>query len=379
MKFIVAPDSFKESLSATQVARTIEEAIRSVYPSAIIDSIPLADGGEGTVDALVAATEGSIQLAEVTGPLGLPVTAGYGIIDYGDEDTRKQVTAVLEAAAIYGLSMIPLEDRNPYRTTTRGMGEMILKLLDQGIRRFIIGLGGSGTNDGGMGLLAALGIQFYDGHGQLLEGYGQDLLELNRISIEHLDHRLSECDILIASDVQNPLCGMNGAAAVYGPQKGARPEQVEALDKGLDRYSLKLEEQTGLRVKGLAGAGAAGGVGFALLSLGAELASGASIIASVSNLKSRMIGADWVITGEGRSDHQTLNGKLPLYVAWLAKEVGVRTILISGSLGANSDELEKEFTACFSCVPRPMSLIDCLENAKDQLYRTTRNLIRLLS
>ncbi|MCD9023208.1 glycerate kinase [Cohnella silvisoli] len=378
MKFVVAPDSFKESLSALQVARAIAEAIRDVIPAAKIEIIPMADGGEGTVEALTAAAEGELLSAEVTGPLGTPVQAIYGIINNGNQGDKEQRTAVLEAASVFGLSFVPIDERNPYRTTTRGMGELMLQLLNQGIRRFIIGLGGSGTNDGGIGMLAALGAKFYNGQGQSLYGYGQDLLELKSVNVEALDARLSECDIVIASDVQNPLCGSDGASVIYGPQKGAQPDQVTALDLALNQYADILEEQTGRKAKTFPGAGAAGGTGFALLSVGAKIVQGAEVVANASRLRSKLTGADWVITGEGKSDNQTLNGKLPLYVARLAKEAGVRTILISGSLGENADELEMEFAASFSCVPRPMSLAVCLEQAEKNLSACARNVVRLI-
>jgi glycerate kinase len=375
MKFVIAPDSFKESLSALEVARTIGKSIRSVLPTANIELVPMADGGEGTVEALVEASGGLIENADVTGPLGKPinVTLGYLVEGLGER------AAVLEAASIFGLAQIPNSERNPYNTTTRGMGELMLQLLDQGIRRFIVGLGGSGTNDGGMGMLAALGARFYDGHGQLLFGYGKDLLELRSVSVEFLDPRLSECSITVASDVFNPLCGRNGATSIYGPQKGALPEQVETLDAALNDYADLMEQKLGLAVKELPGAGAAGGAGFALLLLGARLVQGAEVVATAARLRSKISGADWVITGEGKSDNQTLNGKLPIYVSRLAKEAGVRTILISGSIGEDAAELEKEFMACFSCVPRPISLAECLEKAEENLFACTRNVARLLS
>lgn len=379
MKFVIAPDSYKESLSALEVARTIAKSIRSVLPTANIELVPMADGGEGTVEALVEASGGRMENADVTGPLGKLINVNLGYLVEDGEDGIGERTAVLEAASIFGLAQIPNSERNPYITTTRGMGELIIQLLDRGIRRFIVGLGGSGTNDGGMGMLAALGVRFYDGQGQPLFGYGKDLMELRSVSVEFLDPRLSECSITVASDVHNPLCGRNGASSIYGPQKGALPEQVEALDAALQDYADLLEQKLGRAVKELPGAGAAGGAGFALLLLGARLVQGAEVVASAARLRSKISGADWVITGEGKSDNQTLNGKLPIYVARLAKEAGVRTILISGSVGEDTTELEKEFAACFSCVPRPMSLAECLEKAEENLLACTRNAVRLLS
>lgn len=379
LKFVVAPDSFKESLSASEVAATIAQAILGVKPDANIELVPMADGGEGTVEALVAAAGGQLLHADVTGPRGSIVKAGYGIIgsDAGEGGSAGEI-AVLEAASVFGLSMVAPEERNPYRTTTRGMGELLLQLMDRGIRRFIVGIGGSGTNDGGMGLLSALGMRFTDSQGNELAGYGEDLLQLADASVEGLDSRLAECEIVIASDVQNPLCGDNGASAIYGPQKGATPEQVAALDKAMARFAAKIESLTGRNYAEHPGAGAAGGAGYALLSLGGRITPGAEVIGSAAQLRGRMAGADWVITGEGKSDNQTLNGKLPLYVSRLAGELGIRTILISGSLGERSDELEREFAACFPCVPRPMALSACLEHAERHLLQTTRNVVRLL-
>ncbi|RED65539.1 glycerate kinase [Cohnella lupini] len=378
MKFVVAPDSFKESLSASEAARIIGEAIRSVHPNATVELAPMADGGEGTVEALVAAGAGKFRYSEVTGPLGKPVRSLFGILD-GDDAKSGKGTAVLEAASIFGLTIIPLSERNPYRTTTRGMGELMLQLLDEGFRKFIVGLGGSGTNDGGMGLLSALGAVFLDKQGESLRGFGEDLLKLDRIGLEALDPRLSDSEIVIASDVQSPLCGPDGASRVYGLQKGASPDQIDALDLSMSRYADRIEDHIGLKLRNSPGAGAAGGAGFALLAMGAKAVQGAEVVADASRLGSKLSGADWVITGEGKSDNQTLNGKLPFYVARLAKETGARTILISGSLGQNTEELEKEFSACFACVPRPMTVSECLEQAETTLSDCVRNVVKLLS
>lgn len=338
----------------------------------------MADGGEGTVEALAAAAQGELAQCEVTGPLGRAIVAKYGVFASPGQSASRETTAVLDAASIFGFSLVSANERDPYLTTSAGMGELMLRLLDQGIRKFIIGLGGSATNDGGIGLLTSLGARFYNGSGDLLEGYGKDLLEARKVNVEQLDRRLSQCHIVIASDVRNPLCGPQGASVVYGPQKGATPEQVAALDRAMDDYSELLSEATGRNMKSEPGAGAAGGVGYALLTLGAEMASGADVIASAAKLKEKLVGTDWVITGEGKSDNQTLYGKVPVYVARLAKEAGAKAILLSGSLGAETDELEREFAACFSCVPRSMSLSDCMAQAEKNLHFTARNVVRLL-
>jgi len=377
IKYVVAPDSFKESLSASEVAQTISEAILSVNPNASIVKVPMADGGEGTVEALVEAAQGTLHAAEVTGPRGERIRAVYGRIKQAIDGEADQDTAVLEAAALFGLSQIPANERDPYLATSRGMGELIVHLLDEGFRSFIIGLGGSGTNDGGMGLLAALGVRFKDAEGEPLAGYGRDLFEIASVDVAPIDARLKECRILVASDVQNPLCGKDGASEVYGPQKGATSEQVRALDQELARYAGLLEKAMGIVFQNNPGAGAAGGAGFALLLAGAQLMPGAELIGSAANLPAKLVDADWVITGEGKSDNQTLFGKLPVYVARLAQSAGARSLLISGSLGPQSEQLNSEFTACFSCVPRPMPLSDCLEQARDNLYHTTINVVRL--
>ncbi|MFC4305349.1 glycerate kinase [Cohnella boryungensis] len=382
MKIVVAPDSFKESLTSLQAATAIAQGIRESIPSAQVEIAPMADGGEGTVEALTAAAKGTLHHAIVCGPLGLPIETTYGLIarrsDVGDSETATR-TAVIEAASLFGLQQTPASRRDPYVTTTRGMGELLLQLLDEGIRSFVIGLGGSATNDGGMGLLAALGARFYDADERLLPGFGRDLPEVRRIDGSGLDSRLADCDILVASDVRNQLCGEQGASAVYGPQKGATPEQIAALDEALRRYASLWAEEAGRAAMEIPGAGAAGGAGYALLLLGARMAPGAEVVASEARLREKLADADWVVTGEGKSDAQTLFGKLPVYVARLAKSAGVRTILLSGSLGDNARELESEFAACFPCVPRPMALAECLEQAEDHLRSCARNVARLLS
>jgi glycerate kinase len=378
MKFVVAPDSFKESLSAAQVARTMAEAIRSVDPSAEIHLIPMADGGEGTMEVLVDVAQGRWEEATLTGPLGASMSVMYGIIQSNSTDNDDAEVGVLDAATVFGLTQVPSGRRDPYLTTSRGMGEWLVQGMDQDYRRFIVGLGGSATNDGGMGLLSALGVKFLDKSGKPLFGYGRDLLEVAKAEWNSIDPRIFDCEITIAGDVGNPLVGPEGASAVYGPQKGATPEQVIALDQAMERYADLVEGCTNRSVRDLPGAGAAGGVGFALLSVGARMSPGAEIIAEAAQLEQRLKGADFVLTGEGRSDEQTLYGKLPYFVAQFAKRQDIPTILISGSLGEGSAELDDVFAASFACVPRPLSLQDCLEQAERNLYSCTRNVVRLL-
>ncbi|GCL70877.1 MULTISPECIES: glycerate kinase [Paenibacillus] len=373
MKIVVAPDSFKGSLTAVQVGNIMARALLQEIPSAEVNVIPMADGGEGTVDALVKATDGSIVRLQVTGPRGERVDTYYGVItDQGEP------AAVIEAANVIGLPMVPKEHRNPLHTTTRGLGEVIRSALDQGYRRLIIGLGGSSTNDGGLGLLIALGARFTCKDGRAAEGYGRELGQLAEADLKGLDPRLADCRITIASDVTNPLLGPEGASHIFGPQKGASPEIVLQLDKGMKSYADLLEARMSLSLRDQPGAGAAGGLGFALLALGANMVPGARLVEEMSGLKQRIDEADWVMTGEGRSDGQTLFGKLPYHVAQLAKEAGKEAILISGSLGDGSERLTPHFAGCFSVVRGPSTLEECMEDAENHLFQCTLNVARLL-
>jgi glycerate kinase len=376
MKFVVAPDSYKGSLSAAKVGSIMEAAIRSVLPDADIRVIPMADGGEGTVDALVAATDGERIAVQATGPLGKPVDTVFGLLKRDDTPI-----AVMEAANIFGLPMLAEGQRNPYRTTSRGLGDVLRAALDQGYRRIVIGLGGSSTNDGGIGMLTALGVTFTDAEGCKLEGYGADLERIAAVSRDGLDPRLAECDITVASDVDNPLCGLRGASHVFGPQKGATPEQVERLDSAMQAYAALLEREWGTQASLRSGAGAAGGLGFALMMLGAAIVPGAQVVEQSTGLGEHMAGADWVFTGEGRSDSQTLFGKLPVHVARLAKRSGAKAVLISGSLGADAGELNREFVACFSAVQRPASLQQCMDpdEAEANLSSCVTGVVRVIA
>lgn len=371
MKVVLAFDSFKGSLSSLEAGKAAARAVRSVLPDAECDVIPLADGGEGTVDALVYAAGGSRRTLQVTGPLGQAVTVDIGLIE-------GEATAVLEIAAICGLTMVPTEHRDPYRTTSRGVGEAITALLDEGIRSFVVGLGGSATNDGGMGMLAALGAAFLDDDGSPLYGYGDDLLRVAFADLSGLDPRLQACALKIATDVSNPLCGKNGASMVYGKQKGASPEQQARLDLAMVAYADLVEKHTGISRQGMPGAGAAGGLGFAMLALGGDIVSGGGWLIDAVGLRGRILDADWVITGEGRSDNQTLYGKLPIQVAAAASEACTRCMLVSGSLGDELDELERRFHGCFSIVKEPASLEQCMEQAEPLLEQAVRRLFMLL-
>lgn len=373
MKIVVAPDSYKGSLTAAQVGETIARALRQEIPHSEIKVIPMADGGEGTVDALVQAAGGKKVHLRASGPLGKPVDTYYGIID---ANGRK--TAVIEAGNICGLPMVPAGQRNPLNTTSRGLGEVMRAALDEGIRSMVIGLGGSATNDGGLGMLIALGGEFRLQDGSAAEGYGRELAQLAQVKLDQLDPRLQACKMTIACDVTNPLLGEQGATHVFGPQKGATPEQVMLLDQAMNGYANLVESSLAVALRDRPGAGAAGGLGFAYMALGAEVIPGAKVVEEMTGLRQHIAAADWVFTGEGRSDEQTLYGKLPFHVAQLAKQAGVKAILISGSLGEGSDKLAEHFVGCFSIVQGPSTLEACMAEGEQRLFAAASNIARLL-
>ena len=355
MKVLVAPDSYKGSLPALAVAEAIERGVRAVFPDAAVEKIPIADGGEGTVDALVAATGGRVVEAEVHGPLGEPVRARWGVLGGGG-------TAVIEMAAASGLPLVPDGRRDPRMTTTRGTGELIRAALDAGLRRLVVGIGGSATNDGGAGMARALGLRFLDAGGRELPEGGAALARLARIDLSALDPRVAQAEILVACDVDNPLTGTRGASAVYGPQKGATPEMVRELDAALARYGEVAKAATGRDVAGLPGAGAAGGLGAGLLFFTpARLRPGVEIVLEITGFEARVRDADLVITGEGRTDSQTAMGKAPVGVAAAAKRHGVPVVCLSGGLAPGAEAvLAKGIDALASTVPGPMALEEAI-------------------
>jgi len=369
MKIVIAPDSYKESLSAMEVANTIERGFKSVFPDADYVKIPVADGGEGTVDTLIEAMNGRKVTLNVVGALGGSQPAFFGI----SEDKR---TAFIEVAAACGLEQVPLDKRNPLITTTYGVGELILAALDLGTRHFIIGLGGSATNDGGVGMLQALGAKFLDNAGKSLGYGGAELSRLDKIDISGLDCRLNDCRFEIACDVTNPLVGEKGASAVFGPQKGATPEMVGILDMALSHYGNIIERDFGIAVKNLAGAGAAGGLGAAFAAfLNGSLKSGIGIIAKLLDLEGKMQNADLVITGEGRIDYQSVNGKVPVGVAMTAKKFNLPVICIAGSLGKDVQVVyDFGIDAVFSVLTKVCTLPEALSEAEQNLEITARNI-----
>jgi len=368
MRVVIAPDSYKGSLSAIEVTDIMARAVKDEIPTAQIIKIPMADGGEGTVNALTSALDCELKTIHVHGPLEEKVEAYFGC---------NRDIAILEAANIFGLSMVPNASRNPLNTSSRGLGEAIKNALDLGYRKFIVGIGGSSTNDGGMGMLSSLGVKFLNSQGKQLDGFGRDLLQVSQADVKGIDQRIFESKFTVACDVSNPLLGDQGASYVYGPQKGASPQLCNTLDAAMAKYAQLIETELGEH-KNRAGAGAAGGLGFAFLALGAELISGAKIVEEQTGLREYIRSSDWVFTGEGRSDGQTLFGKLPLHVARIAQDEGAKAVLISGSLGEGSEQLEDEFVACFSIVDRPALLEECIERAETLLYQCTANVIRLI-
>ncbi|RLL46462.1 glycerate kinase [Oceanobacillus piezotolerans] len=367
MNIILAPDSFKGSLTALEAAETMREAILDVNESHHVIMKPMADGGEGTLDVMLASAEGKRVTVSCTGPLGEKIQTSYGILE------SKQ--AVIELASIAGLTQVPISKRDPDHTTTLGVGEVIRDAINRNCTSIVIGLGGSATNDGGLGMLIALGMKAWDEKGNLLTGFGKDLQQVRKLSFKEMDPRLHGIDIKVASDVDNPLCGSRGASYVFGPQKGASPTQVSQYDKALSHYAHLIETTVNKSWRGVPGSGAAGGVGFALLAIGADLVSGANLLASTLLLEEDIKQADLVITGEGQSDVQTLYGKAPGHVAFLANKYDIPVVLISGSLGGELDRLRERFSGCFSIINKPITLGECISQAKTLLYEQTKQII----
>ncbi len=327
MKIVIAPQEFKGSLSASEAAAAMAEGARSALPEAELEPIPMADGGPGTVEAVVAAAQGQIVTDTVQDPLGRPVAARWGIVGGGK-------TAVIEMAAAAGLWRLAADERDPMIASTYGVGELVLAALEAGCKRLIIGQGGSATNDGGTGMARALGVRFLDAEGVELPPGGAALARLERIDTSGLDQRLRRCEVTAATDVTNPLCGPEGASLVYGPQKGADAEVARELDAALRRYAEVVERDVSVPVIDVPGAGAAGGLGAGLIAfLGARIEPGLEVVAGVVRLRERLRGADLVLTGEGCLDGQTGYGKTVAGVARMAAAEGVRVIAVTGSLG----------------------------------------------
>ena len=373
MKIVVAPDSYKGSVTAVEVAQAMERGILRVFPFAEVRKIPIADGGEGTVEALVTATGGKVFNNEVAGPLGERISAAWGVLGDGK-------TAVIEMATASGLPLVPADQRDPRKLTSFGTGELILAALDAGFRQIIIGIGGSATNDAGAGMARALGARFLAADGSQLPEGGAALASLVDIDLFGLDPRLKETEITVACDVDNPLCGPQGASAVFGPQKGATPEMVVELDAALARFAECAKQVTGRDVAGLPGAGAAGGLGAGLMFFTrAQLRPGIEIVLDAVDFSAVVKDANYVITGEGRTDFQTAFGKAPVGVAKVAKMSGVPVFCISGGLGKGADDvLAQGIDAVMSICERPMSLAECMAEGHTLIESATERLCRII-
>jgi len=372
MKILIAPDSFKGSLTALEVAESIERGLLAVESDLEIIKIPMADGGEGTVRSLIDAMGGELIFKEVIGPTGKPVKAHFGFI-------HEKRLAVIEMASASGLVLMPPGEADPMKTTTYGTGELIKAALDQGAEKLIIGIGGSATNDAGVGMAQALGIDFLDECGENVGPGGGELNRIKSINLENLDPRIKRAEIKVACDVNNPLYGPDGAAFVYGPQKGATPEMVRILDNNLRHLAMVIKRDLKRNVQDIPGAGAAGGLGAGLVAfLNAELKSGVDIVLETNGLAEKLKGVDLVITGEGRIDGQTIKGKTPIGVARKAKEFGLPVIAICGMVGDNANLVyQGGIDAVFSIIQQPATLEEAIDKASEWVQFTAEQIFRV--
>lgn len=373
MKIIVAPDSFKESMTAKEACEAIEKGMKIALPNAEFIKVPMADGGEGTTQSLVDATEGKMYFVETTGPLGEKVKSKFGILGNGE-------IAVLEMASTSGLELVPREKRNPMITTTYGTGELIKKAMDMGAKTILIGIGGSATNDGGAGMIQALGGKLLDENGKQISFGGGELSKIKKIDLSELDSRIKNIKFIAACDVQNPLTGETGAANVFGRQKGATEEMIKILDNNLKHYAELIRQDVKVDVENIPGAGAAGGLGAGLMAfLNAELRKGIDIVVEYSKLEEKIKGADFVITGEGSIDAQTRFGKTPYGVVSVAKKYGVPNITLAGNVSKDIEILyDYGFDAIFSIMQGVDNLDNALKNGKVNLEKTAKNIARLI-
>lgn len=371
---MLAPDSFKESMSAKKACEAMERGIRKVLPDAEVIHVPMADGGEGTVDALVDGSDGTRIEVVVSGPIPTEkVTTYYGLL-------ADKKTAVMEMAKANGIELLAENQRNPLLTSTYGTGEMIKAALDHGAERIIIGIGGSVTNDGGAGMAQALGVRLLDEENNELPVGGGALSKLATIDVTNIDPRIKNTEIVIASDVTNPLTGPKGASVVFGPQKGATPEMVEELDKNLVHYAKVIEKELAINIADQPGAGAAGGLGAGLLVFaGASMRSGVELVIELTHLEEVISQADYVFTGEGGMDFQTKFGKAPYGVAKVAKKYQKPVFACAGYIGENVEVLYNEgITAIFGILAKSSSLDEALKSGEANLERTVENIVRIL-
>ncbi len=374
MKVVTAVDSFKGSLSSLEAGEAVREGILAVYPDAEVLVRPLADGGEGTAQALTLGMRGKMQSVRVTGPLGDVADASYGIL-------RDGRTAVVEMSAAAGITMVPEEKRNPMHTTTYGVGEILRDAIKKGCREFVVGIGGSATNDGGIGMLQALGYGFLDENGQQVPFGAEGLRRLKSITDDGVLPELSECHFRVACDVTNPLCGKSGCSAVFGPQKGATPEMIRQMDGWLSAYAQMSRNINPAADETYPGTGAAGGLGFAFLTFtNAALESGVRIVLEETHLEEYIRDADVVVTGEGRLDGQTVMGKAPIGVARLAKKYGKPVIAFSGSVTPDAKACnEHGIDAYFPILRSVVTLPEAMDarNAKQNMADTAQQVFRL--
>ncbi|SCS44088.1 glycerate kinase [Staphylococcus caeli] len=371
MKIILAPDSFKGSMSATEVATYMSQSISEIYPQADVHALPVGDGGEGTMESLVNATNGTFHSVNVTGPLGNQVSAQYGVLNDGK-------TCVIEMAEASGLKHIPDNCLNAMDSTTFGTGELILNALDKGFRNFIIALGGSATNDGGSGMLQALGVKLLDNQQQEINFGGAALKDLKVIDLTYFDQRIKHCNFTIASDVQNPLIGPNGASHVFGKQKGASMAQISQLDSNLEHWANLIAAETKIRIHNTPGAGAAGGLGAAFKAFFPnQFKEGIQVVIDYTNLEQHLKDADLIITGEGKIDFQTFYGKTPLGIAKCARKFNVPIIFIGGTVDIDIEQLsDLGVISAFSLTDRPLSLADTIQNSEQLITKVTKNIIK---
>ena len=374
MKIVIAPQEFKESLRGIEIAQAMREGVSRVWPDAETHLVPVADGGDGTLQSLVDASNGKLMTATVDDPLGRPIEAVWGALGDGR-------TAVIEMARSSGIALLKPEERNPLITTTYGVGQLMSLALDAGYRHLIIGIGGSATNDGGAGMAQVLGANLLDSEGKELERGGGALTKLSRIDVSALDSRLSDTEIDVACDVNNPLCGETGASAIFGPQKGADTETVSYLDNALHRYGNILKRDLGRDVMDTPGSGAAGGLGAGLMAFtNAQLRPGADIVIDALNLDARLEGASLVIVGEGQTDRSTIFNKAPVAVAQRAKAHGIPTVAISGSLGDGFEQIHDHgIDAAFSILDHCMTLEDAMSETEKLVSDATEQVCRSLS
>lgn len=373
MKILIAPQAFKGSISAVDAAAAMREGVLRVLPDAEISTVAVADGGDGTLETLVEGSGGEIHHIEVTGPLGERRTAEWGAMGDG-------ATAVIEMARTSGLALVPDEKRNPLTTTTFGLGEAIVHAIDAGYRRFIVGIGGSATNDAGAGMAQALGVRLLDSAGRELEFGGAALSRLSHIDMSGLKDTVRSCEFLVACDVNNPLTGPTGASAIYGPQKGATQEMIERLDAALLHFAEVVKRDIGVEINDIPGSGAAGGLGGGMIAFtNGELRAGVDIVLDTVRLDDYLPGCNLIITGEGSMDHSTIYNKAPVGVAERAKRLGIPVVGISGSLGAGFQDVhEHGIDALAAITPGPMTLDEASERAAELIANAAEQVLRFM-